>query len=90
MTPRLFILTIDASGGENCWLVDEYQEQPHGERDLYRAGQYIITLGPDDYANGWEEMPWCSAPLGGSGIESEIMEDEDGEEVLVMHLPTLH
>lgn len=89
MSPCLLIFTVDVNGGENCWLVDSWKDVGAGERDLFRNGQYIITLGADDYANGWDEVPWNGIQEP-SGEEIEMEVDEDGEVALSMIIPTIH
>ncbi|MGV2975669.1 hypothetical protein AB1P65_09450 [Roseibium alexandrii] len=89
MSPSLLILTVDVNGCENCWLVDEWKESSNGERDLFRAGRYIITLGPDDFANGWDPHPWPGVEeIAGDEIDLEV--DEDGEAIVSMLIPTIH
>lgn len=89
MSPSLLILTVDANGGENCWLVDDWKEASNGERDLFRAGEYVITLGADDYVNGWDECPWPGVQEP-SGEEITLEMDEDGEAIVSMLIPTIH
>lgn len=88
-SPSLLILTVDAGGRENCWLVDDWKEAGSGERDLFRSGEYIITLSFDDYANGWIEQKWDGVHEV-SGEELDLEFDEDGDAVLSLVLPTIH
>ena len=89
MSPRLLIMTVCANGLECPWLVDEWKDAGAGERDLIRSGEVIITLGPDDYANGWDEFPWPGIQEP-SGDEIDMEVDEDGEVILSFILPTVH
>ncbi len=58
MSPSLLIVATSKDGEETIWLVDEWREIADGERELWRSEEHIITLGPEDYANGWVDQTW--------------------------------
>ena len=92
MSPCLIIFTVDAGGLENVWLVDAYVQGEDGDLDLYRSGEYVITLGADDYCNGLVIEDWDGdARVIDTNTETiEIEEDEDGDVYVNITLPTVH
>ncbi|WP_420415280.1 hypothetical protein [Roseibium sp.] len=79
MSPSLLIVATSKDGEETIWLVDEFKKLPDGERELWRSGEHVITLGADDYANGWADQPWSGEIIGLP--DGDAIEDVDGVSV---------
>jgi hypothetical protein len=72
----LVIYTVDNKGSENAWQVDSYETEPDRSVKLFRSGQHIITLGPDDYCNGFV-VETALVPMIGDEYEFEVEGDFD-------------
>ena len=92
MSSRLIIYIKNAGGREDVWWIDAYVHNESGELDLYRSGEYVVTLRPDDYCNGlvieeWDGEARTIEPLNDF---DDIEEDEDGDVYVNITLPTVH
>jgi hypothetical protein len=86
--PRYLVVNTDLNGEEYPWLVDDVVPMPCGNVELWRDGDMIITLGPEDYAGGLIQAPW-DADIEFEGSLGDYIEQVEDDDVLVIHR-TIH